>query len=137
MTKREIFMTGYAGRDINDLKPMLAELDALLIDIRFAPHSEIMHWRKIYLKTLLGGKYRHIPNLGNRTFRENEITIQNLQLGLETILNLEGNLVLMCVCREPENCHRRIIERELNRREIETTEIFDWKKSSRAAFSIK
>ena len=124
---RKIFTTGYSGKEISDLKPMLERLDAMLFDIRFAPYSEIMRWRKVYLKALLGEKYRHIPNLGNRTFEKEKITIQNLQLGIETLLNLEINVVLMCACRLPENCHRRVIAQELAKREVETFELSDWK----------
>lgn len=124
---QKIYTTGYTGKDINDLKPMLEALDAILIDIRFAPFSHVMHWRKIYLKSLLGDKYRHLSNLGNRTFKENKITIQNLLLGVETILSLPFNLVLMCACEKTANCHRRLIVEELAKREVETEEISTWK----------
>ncbi len=124
---KKIFTTGYTGKDISNLKPLLETLDAMLIDIRFAPFSQVMHWRKVYLKALLGEKYRHIPNLGNRTFGEDKITIQNLNLGIETVLNLPFNIVLMCACKKIENCHRRIIIEELHKREVETEEIFNWK----------
>lgn len=123
-----IFATGYTGKDINDLKPLVMRLNSILVDIRFAPYSELMFWRRVYLKTLLGNKYLHIVNLGNRSFKEHEkISIQNLNLGLETLLSLNANLILFCVCAEAEKCHRRIIAEELKRRGIETTEITDWK----------
>ncbi|MGI8669718.1 MAG: hypothetical protein ACR2J3_07700, partial [Aridibacter sp.] len=61
---KKIFTTGYTGKDISNLKPLLETLDAMLIDIRFTPFSQVMHGRKVYLKALLGEKYRHIPNLG-------------------------------------------------------------------------
>lgn len=122
-----IFATGYTGRDINDLKPLLEHLEAVLVDIRFAPYSQVMFWRKIYLKTLLGERYFHIPNLGNRNFKEkNKISIQNMQLGIETLLSLNTNLMLFCVCSEQQECHRRIIIEELKKRGIETEEITDW-----------
>ncbi len=124
---QKIFTTGYTGKDIFDLKPMLEALDAILIDIRFAPYSRIMHWQKVYLKALLGARYRHIPNLGNRTFKEGKITIQNLKLGLETVLSLNENAILICACEIAENCHRRVIIAELNQRGIETEELLTWK----------
>ena len=124
---QKIFTTGYTAKDINDLRPMLDALDAVLVDIRFAPYSQVLHWRQIYLKVLLGSKYLHIPNLGNRTYKEDKITIQNLQLGLETVFSLNKNAVLMCACEKAENCHRRLIIAELNKRDIETEEILIWK----------
>lgn len=125
---QKIYTTGYGGKNVADLKPMLDALDAVLVDIRFVPHSEILHWRKIYLKTLLDWKYLHVSNLGNRTFKEEKITIQNLQLGIETVLNLDRNVVLMCGCEKLENCHRLLIAGELMKQGIETEEISDWKK---------
>jgi uncharacterized protein (DUF488 family) len=127
MAHQKIFTTGYTGKDFNELKPLVEALEAMLIDIRFNPYSRIMHWRKIYLKSLLGEKYRHIPNLGNRTYQEDKITIQNLQLGVETILNLPSNIILMCTCEKIEKCHRRLIVAELNNREIQTDELLIWK----------
>ena len=124
---RKIFTTGYTGKSINDLRPMLEASDAILIDIRFAPYSRIMHWQKVYLKALLGNLYRHNPNLGNRTYKENKVTIQNLQLGLETVLSLNENAVLMCACDKAEDCHRRLIIEELDERGIENEELLTWK----------
>lgn len=133
MINQRIFTTGYTGKDINDLKPMLTALDAMLIDIRFVPYSQVFHWRKVYLKSLIGEKYRHIANLGNRTYKENKITIQNLNLGLETILHFPSNIVLMCACEKTENCHRRLIVEELEKQEIETEEILSWKTRDKAS----
>ncbi len=125
---QKIFTTGYTGKDINDLKPMSQALDAILVDVKFAPFSQVLHWRQMYLKILLGKKYLHIPNLGNRTYKEEKITIQNLKLGVETVLNLEANVVLMCACEKPENCHRRVIIEEFRKRNIETIELETWKR---------
>lgn len=124
---RRIFTTGYTGKDIGDLKPMLEALDAMLIDIRFAPYSQVFHWRKVYLKTLLGERYRHVPNLGNRTYREDKITIQNLKLGVETLLRLPYDLVLMCACERTAACHRRLIVAELEEQGVGTEELLTWK----------
>jgi len=44
MTK-PIYTTAYAGRDIFDLKRPVYALDAVLVDIRFTPESDPMHWR--------------------------------------------------------------------------------------------
>ena len=124
---QKIFTTGYTAKDINDLRPMLDALEAVLVDIRFAPYSQVLHWRQIYLKVLLGSKYLHIPKLGNRTDKEDKITIQNLQLGLETVFSLSKNAILMCACETAEKCHRRVIIAELKKRNIETEEILTWK----------
>lgn len=125
---RKIYSTGYTGKNINELKPLLEVLDAFLVDVRFAPTSQIMHWRQVYLKVLLGKKYLHIVNLGNRRYREEgKIEIQNLKLGIQTLLSLERNAVLFCACEQRENCHRRFIIEELEKLGHEVTEIKNWK----------
>ncbi len=123
----QIYSTGYTGKDINDLKPLISALDAVLVDVRFSPASQVLHWRQNYLKVLLKHKYLHIPNLGNRTFKENKITIQNLQLGVETLLKLDKNAVIFCACDNVENCHRRLIIEELQKQNVAVEELKTWK----------
>jgi uncharacterized protein (DUF488 family) len=123
----QIYSTGYTGKDINDLKPLISALDAVLVDVRFSPTSQVLHWRQNYLKVLLKRKYLHIPNLGNRTFKEDKITIQNLQLGVETLLKLGENAVIFCACDNVENCHRRLIIEELRKQNVEVEELRTWK----------
>jgi hypothetical protein len=127
----QIYTTGYAGKDINDLKPLTDALDATLVDIRFSPYSEVVVWRQIYLKTLLGRKYVHILNLGNRSYKEDKIAIQNLKLGVETLISLDASAILFCDCEKLESCHRRVIIEELKKRGIETIEILDWRNFAR------
>ncbi len=123
----KIYTTGYIGKDIADLKPLLESLDACLIDIRFAPVSKYLEWRKDYLQILLKGQYRHVQNLGNRAYQENKIEIQNLELGIRTILSFEVNLVLMCGCAELKLCHRLTVMTALHQKGHEVREIEDWK----------
>ena len=125
--KIKFYTTGYAGKDINDLKPMLDALDAVLVDVRFSPTSEIMHWRQIYLKALLREKYHHVPQLGSRSFREGKAQIQNLDLGIKIIISFNSNAVLMCGCEGVKECHRLVIAEELGRKGFEAEEIENWK----------
>lgn len=103
--KIKFYTTSYAGKDINDLKPMLAALDAVLVDVRFSPTSELMRWRQIYLKTLLREKYHHVAQLGSRAFRGGRNQIQNLDLGIKVLISFNANAVLMCECAELRECH--------------------------------
>lgn len=125
--KIKFFTTGCAGKDINDLKPMLDRLDAILVDVRFSPTGEIMFWRQIYLKTLLREKYHHVPQLGNRSFREGKAQIQNLELGIKILVSFNANAVLICGCADLKECHRNIVAQELRRRGFEAEELKSWK----------
>lgn len=128
--QREIkfYTTRFAGKDINDLKPMLERLDAVLVDVRFSPSaSELMRWRQIYLKTLLREKYRHIAQLGSRANRSGLNQIQHLELGLKILISFGTNAVLMCECTDLNACHRLVIAKELRRKGFEAEEIEDWK----------
>lgn len=125
--KIKFYTTGYTGKNINDLKPMLDALDAVLVDVRFSPTSEIMFWRQVYLKTLLREKYYHVPQLGSRTFREGKAQIQNLDLGIKILVSFNANAVLMCECVDPDECHRTSIAQELRRKGFEAEELENWK----------
>ena len=124
--KIKFYTTGYAGKDINDLKPLLNTLDAMLVDVRFSPTSEIMRWRQIYLKTLLREKYHHLPHLGSRAFREGKPQIQNLDLGIKILISFNVNAVLMCDCGDPKKCHRLLIAQELWNKGFEAEELKNW-----------
>lgn len=125
--KIKFYTTCYAGKDINDLKPMLEALNAILVDVRFSPTSETLRWRQIYLKALLREKYRHIPQLGNRANRCGPNQIQHLELGLKVLISFGTSAILMCECADPQNCHRLIIARELRRKGFDTEELKSWK----------
>lgn len=125
--KIKFYTTGYAGKEINDLKPMLDTLGAVLVDVRFSPMSELMRWRQVYLKTLLREKYHHLPQLGNRAFRERKAQIQNLDLGIKILVSFNSSAVLMCECAEQKECHRLIIAEELRSKGFETEELENWK----------
>jgi len=127
--KIKFYTTGYAGKDINDLKPMLDALDAVVVDVRFSPTSEIMRWRQIYLKALLREKYHHVPQLGNRAFREGKAQIQNLDLGIKILVSFNANAVLMCECADLKECHRLVIAEELRRKGFDIEELENWNSS--------
>ena len=47
LQKVKFYTTGYAGKNINDLKPTLEALDAVQVDVRFSATSELLRWRQI------------------------------------------------------------------------------------------
>jgi uncharacterized protein (DUF488 family) len=125
--KIRFYTTCFAGKDINDLKPMLNTFDAVLVDVRFSPTSEAMRWRQIYLKTLLREKYRHIPQPGSRAFREERATIHSLELGIKVLICFSTNAVLLCECADLNACHRLMIAKDLQNKGFDIQELESWK----------
>jgi uncharacterized protein (DUF488 family) len=128
------YTTGYSEKDIKDLPALLDNLEAVLVDIRFSPHSKNLVWTKNYLSLLLKRKYRHIPQLGNRAFKEGKIQIQNLELGIRLLSDLEYNAVLLCACQNLKECHRLVVMNELIKKGFEVKEIESWKIKSPSQF---
>jgi uncharacterized protein (DUF488 family) len=127
-TSQRIYITSFQGREVTDLPDLLNTLDAILVDVRFAPERTPLKWSKEYLKLLLKNKYLHIPNLGNRSSKEGRIAIQNLRLGIKVITELQVNILLMCRCAIEEDCHRKKIIEKLKEQGSDVTEIHDWQR---------
>ena len=123
-----VYTTGFSDQDFTDLPKLLDFLDAVLIDIRFAPTSaKQIQWRKDYLRLLLKDRYLHVPHLGDRSRKDSDKPwIQNLTLGIKIISELETNLLLMCECRSAQQCHRSLISLQLKELGVETEEITNW-----------
>lgn len=124
---QKIYTTGFAGKRVEDLPALLTKLEAVLIDVRFNPPQMPLSWSENYLRILLKRRYLHVPALGSRSFREGKTGIQNIQLGMNLIKSLEVNVLLICECREYENCHRKIIAGEFSKQGFDTREIGAWK----------
>ena len=121
------FTTGYRGKEVAELPALLDFHQAVLADIRFAPVSRHLEWRRDYLKLLLKNRYRHVSQLGNRNYKTGgAIQIHNLEIGIRLIESWNENVILMCACENLENCHRRVVKNELERRGHEVQEIADW-----------
>jgi len=124
---QRVYTTSFTDKDITQLPALLNSLDAVLIDIRFAPTSKQVQWQKDYLRLLLKNKYLNVSHLGNRSSKESgKLSIQNLNLGIKIITELKTNLLLMCECRRKEYCHRQLISQKLEEQGIETKEIIIW-----------
>ena len=123
-----IYTTGYADKDFSLLPGLLDFLDAVLIDIRFAPtDGKQVQWRKDYLRLLLKNRYRHVPHLGNRfSAATGKSAIQNLTLGIKIITEMRTNLLLLCECSTAAECHRTIIAQSLKKQGLAIQEIADW-----------
>jgi hypothetical protein len=130
------YTTGYTGKPVEQLPALLDFNDAVLADIRFAPVSRHLQWTKSYLSLMLKDRYRHVAALGNRNYKTHggAIQIHNLELGIRLIQSWETNVILLCACEALENCHRRIVKNELEKRGCEVQEITSWDTSQPSLF---
>lgn len=133
----KIFTTGYTGKRVEQLPAVLEFYEAVLADIRFAPHSRHLEWRKTYLALLLKNRYRHVPALGNRLYQTGGLQIHNLELGVRLLESWGVNVILLCACAELEKCHRRVVKTEFEKRGFETEELTSWDVSQPSLFEKK
>lgn len=91
-----------------------------LIDIRLSPRSR---WHPAFTRSVLASKYPEqyiwMPEFGNLNYkpedREKGIEIAAPETGLARILYLlndplcEHPLMLMCACKDYEQCHRKVV----------------------------
>lgn len=122
-----IYTTSCCDKDYSDLKPLLQKLDARLVDVRFAPSEKPVQWSKGYLQLLLKRSYQHLPSLGLREIRPVKFAVQNLTLGIRILGEERFNVVLLCDCSSYDDCHRKVIARELERLGKDVREIDSWK----------
>ena len=101
---------GYAGQDARALRAWLEAHDALLVDVRMKPIARHPSWRGPALQRALGDRYRHVAALGNVNFRGGPVELVNAEAGVREVGELLAAgrpVVVMCVCRDYQVCHRR------------------------------
>ena len=114
---REIWTFGYQGRNIPDFKKWLEEHGAIVVDIRYQPKSVQPGWGKDSLSYTLRSRYVHLQHLGNVNYRAGPIAISSLQTGMALLREYveAGPVVLMCVCRHLDGCHREVVAKHIER----------------------
>ncbi len=129
-----IYLAGYTGRTPAQLLAAAKSLDAIVVDIRFSPHSRVIHWQQRGLQALLGRRYRWIKELGNPHYQGDvEMCLYNPDNGIPRLLDVEevtGTIIVLCACAEQVRdgevvCHRWLVAQELLGRGRESFEL-DW-----------
>ena len=123
---RLVYTMGYSGHRATGVTESAVLLDATVFDIRWLARSGVLEFNKGNLVRYLGNRYYHCRNLGNENYRGDlgeGIVIHDLKAGLREILVHERPVILMCACREFEECHRSAVSRALAEIGIITREI--------------
>ena len=112
-----LYTVGYAGRTLEELVALAEAHQALLVDIRYSARSRIPAFTQASLARGLGDRYVHVPALGNRNYQAGPIALADYPAGREAIRALlmhETALVLLCVCRNVQTCHRATVAEALS-----------------------
>jgi uncharacterized protein (DUF488 family) len=107
-----ILTLGYTGLKMEQIRQLVEERDAVVVDCRLRPFSRAAVWNRQSFQRSLGGRYVHVPALGNRNYRNPEAGVELNAPGaavtvVEGLLERYGAVVLMCVCAEWGRCHRK------------------------------
>lgn len=113
----KVFHFGYQGHKSSEaLLAAVNEIGAVLCDVRLVPYSRWQPaWNKKNLTSLFGDAYVHIPQLGNLNYKSGgPVAIADMEAGLQIVLEIleKQPVVLMCVCRNFETCHRSHVAAE-------------------------
>ncbi len=106
----KIYTLGYSGWRPEAVRAQAETLDAVVVDVRWSPRSRNPQWTRKRLTELLGARYRHVKAFGNLNYKGGPIKLANPEAGLaeiRPILEAGQPVILMCVCKEVERCHRQ------------------------------
>lgn len=113
MSETTIFTCGYTSTKPAWWQGAAAKLDLTIIDTRISPASRNPTWNRDCLQELLGNRYLHVPQLGNRNYKNGgAIAIVDLEAGLKLVmpyLRTGRSVLLMCACTQHESCHRSVV----------------------------
>jgi uncharacterized protein (DUF488 family) len=112
-----LYTLGYVGWRLDALQATLEATQAVLADIRYQPYSRNPTFRKAHLQAQLGGRYVHVPALGNRNYQGGPEDIVDYQRGRRIVAGLLdqwGAVLLMCACANVETCHRKGVAEQLS-----------------------
>lgn len=113
-----VYAFGYRGSSWGAFSEYIKSTEAIAVDIRHAPYSNFNpFWSKKSLKRSLGSSYTHIPEFGNRAYKEKgQYDIVDIDAGIQKLkfyLDLDFDCVLICACEDYNTCHRRIISEQI------------------------
>jgi hypothetical protein len=108
---KQAFLTGYTGKPTRtpaQLLQLAINLEALVVDSRYAPRSRVQHWNTAALRQLLGVRYVWLQYFGNSAYKDGTIKLVN-PLGGLNYLTTRGfdKYIILCACTDGETCHRK------------------------------
>jgi uncharacterized protein (DUF488 family) len=109
-TTGKVYLLGFWGRTVEDVQRIVADRNAILVDVRLVPFSRwARNFNRESLIKVFGSGYVHAEGLGNVNYKGGPVRLFRPRPTLDELckrLDAGDNLVLMCVCKYPERCHR-------------------------------
>ncbi len=128
-----LYGIGYSGRTLDELRHILEQLEAVLVDIRFAPYSRNPDFRKPHLETVFGDRYLYLRAFGNRNYKGGPVDLVDYEAGKAALEVLDKPALLMCMCKDPATCHRAVV---LQRLAEDGFEVQEWNDGSDRQLSL-
>lgn len=119
-----LYSLGYSGlRGADDLRALLHDVPLhTIVDVRLQPFGRAPWNGPTATRRLVeaaGYRYAAAPDLGNLAYRTGGIEIKDIEAieDVLTYLRAGQSVALLCVCAQPEGCHRWVLAEEAVRRE--------------------
>jgi uncharacterized protein (DUF488 family) len=119
----KVYTLGYGGRKLHEVEAIVTETEGILFDIRFSPRSRNPIWSGGKLRQALGHRYKHVKALGNVNYKGGPIELVDFDAGVEAIRKSGRPVILMCVCKSYDRCHRKHVAERLAALGFEIEEI--------------
>lgn len=121
----KIYTAGYSGHTLAQLKQAVAELGAVVVDIRMSPRSRMPEWNGDEMARVLGESYRHLPEWGSVNFKGRRVVLQDPRKGFFQVQEWAKSqpLILLCGCADFKKCHRGVCSYLLNDNGLEAEEL--------------
>jgi len=113
-----LYTFGYGGRSVEELASIVAECDAVIVDVRLKPFNGQKGWSLPDLKARFGEAYHWWRCLGNVNFAGGTPKLKDAKKGVALLAQLieTTSPILLCGERNPWMCHRRMIAERLQKK---------------------
>ncbi len=112
----DVYTTGYGGKKPADVLAIITAVNCDLFDIRFSARSRNPQWALSNMIAFFGEeRYTHVKALGNKNYRGSyeASEIVDYETGRDLIVASERPVLLLCMCKAPDKCHRRLLAQML------------------------
>jgi uncharacterized protein (DUF488 family) len=121
-----IYTFGYSKRSVEDVQRIVGD-DGLLFDIRLSPRSRRAGFSQKALEKVFGDRYNWLYEFGNENFTGGDVQLYDPDAGVAIIAEIAqehvGDIFLMCLCGDPDKCHRKQVRQLLTDAGLEAKEL--------------